>query len=124
MRVLDRIRPTVLWVLAHCMAVSGYGICSLSEESQIVTVATQIALAIAVLGRKIVASEVDGAQLAFMDRIRPTVALITTCVSALAVLAVAQLSDPDYIVTVVAATTLALVGLSSDIVESEAGSGD
>ena len=119
MRVVDRVRPTVLWVLGHCMVVAGYGICSLSEESQIVTVASQIALAIAVLGRKIVASEADGAKLAFSERIRPTVAIITTCVSALAILAVGHLTDPDYIVTVVAATTLALVGLSSDIVESE-----
>ena len=138
--LLGRIRPTVLWALLHSMVITIFAICVLAgldpevaddatpaptETGQenyaehIVTLIAQIAVAIAVLGRKIVQSEAKPVTTSFCKRLRPTVMAIITMVTVLVVIGICKLPKAEYIVTISISTVTALVGLSSDIIEAE-----
>ena len=119
MNVINRIRPTVTWVLACAMYVVAHSVGHLTEQSQMVTVGVGLITVLTVLGRRMIAAEINGVAVTIVERIRPTIMLIVTFATGLSVWLIEHLSDPDYIVTVVNSFNLLVVGFSGDIIESE-----
>lgn len=124
MPLIERVRPTVVVMMGAGAIVAYKAIQKLAEiegetQAQVVTVATALIGSLLALGRDIIDGENKETGLSFWERLRPTISIIAIVGAVVACHSMQMLNEPDYVVTVAMAFSIAVISLGRDIVASD-----